>query len=251
MQNLEVYPNVTGTFPNVLAIPNTTTESNDGTPLTDVMVNNFWGVMQAIMFKANITPSGDNETSSLSQILQGLRRICGNPGEVVYWSSTEDALIASGARLLPLYGQVILISSYPDLVEFTYVGDTQNDTAFAMYKSSDSSGEIHDINGDYFVLPDYRNMFVRVTNDQGSPSARKPHELEEDIIKAHTHQLESSTYPTYNPRYDSISYEIGASSVGVPEMKESGSNEIIAIEQSPSSTETRPINMNMIICVRY
>ncbi len=81
-------------------------------------------------------------------------------GSGVIWWGTDDPAV-SGKRILLLTGQTILMASYPELALAVYVGDGNNATASAFYKTSDTPGTIRDTGGAYMVFPDGRGYALR------------------------------------------------------------------------------------------
>ncbi len=81
-------------------------------------------------------------------------------GSGVIWWGTDDPAV-SGKRILLLTGQTILIANYPEVDESVYVGDGNNATASAFYRTSDTPGTVRNIAGPYLVLSDSRGYALR------------------------------------------------------------------------------------------
>jgi hypothetical protein len=160
MLDFSGFDNTSGSFPNVEATDSSGPTLRDGTPINADLINDIWGGFQAILSAAGTTPSDDVETSTSSDLLDSIRRLCGVAGEIVFHASPSDAI---SANILPLKGQVITISAYPALVDATYIGNTNNPSGFytAFFKCSDAGGTTRDTAGPYFKLPDCRGYFVR------------------------------------------------------------------------------------------
>lgn len=147
-------------FPDTLGINATGAGAGDGTEFVKLMVDDEWGARQALMDAAGLTPDSVTEAIDTSQLLEAIRKICGSPGEGVIWWKDDDPSV-SGDRVLLLTGQTILIANYPELDAAVYVGDGDNPTASAFYRTSDTPGTVRDIAGPYLVLPDLRGYVLR------------------------------------------------------------------------------------------
>jgi hypothetical protein len=86
------------------------------------------------------------------------------PGIVVYCAHNDYALAME--RILPLTGAVLPIADYPGLCRRVYVGDTLNATAPSFFKTSDESGTVRDINGQFLTAPNCRGIFIRGAGSQ-------------------------------------------------------------------------------------
>lgn len=152
-------------FPDTQAVNVSAPGAGDGTEFIALMVNDIWGRAQALMDYAGLTPDGVTEAPGTAQIIEAIGRgFSVGPGfGVQYWKAGTPA--ANGDRVLLLQGQVILISSYPELVAACYVGDGNNATAATFYKTSDAGGTTRDTAGTYFVLPDARGLSMKNIGD--------------------------------------------------------------------------------------
>jgi len=241
--------NASGAFPSVIAVDNAT--PGLGTGFEELWVTDAWGFFQALMSAAGFTPSGSAETATTSQLLEAVRYLAGNPGEIVYWAGPT---IPSGMRLLALEGQVIAISSYAKLVENVYCGDANNLTAPAFYKTSDAAGTTRSIAGTYMVLPDARGYFIRGIDAAGTidPEAgRLAGATQAASIASHDHdtiKVGSSTL------YAEKAASAGAAKVNltltptgsIPKTSNTGTG-----IGTGTSNETRPDNLAFKICIRY
>jgi hypothetical protein len=254
MITLASYPAVTGAYPEVETVNNTAPTSNDGTPLTKALFDDIFGVFQAVTSQGGVIPSGSNETYDESDFVNGIRNIAGGPGEIVIYGGNSQCLYRSTKRLLPCYGQTIAIDSYPELVAANYYSDTTNLNANAWFKCSDVDGLVRDVAGPYFCLPDFRGMFLR-GYDNGSgidpDSSRYTCSIQESGIKEHSHILQS---PGYSPSQSGFvrASDLGSGADYTVKLYTTNSYPFLATEFDDSiEEETRPINMNLIICVRY
>ena len=119
MIDLETYggaDRTQGVHPDVKAI-NSTGEENNGTPLMASLVDDVWGFYQACLYECGLTPSGNNESYSDSQILKALKNICGGPGEIVLYAGNAVSLVLTDKRLLQLVGSFQLVADYQELID--------------------------------------------------------------------------------------------------------------------------------------
>jgi len=79
------------------------------------------------------------------------------PAGVILAVAWNFNLYSSGYRVLPLYGDSIHVSHYPNLVSNTYVGDSYNHIAHFFYRFNSWNGQ-RNPNGDLFKLPDTRAL---------------------------------------------------------------------------------------------
>ena len=160
------FTNFTGTYPNIEAVNVSAPGAGDGTEFVAALVNDIWGRAQALLDYAGLTPDGVQEAPDTAQILTALSKGYGiGPGiGVIYWKNGTPA--ANGDRVLLLQGQVIQISSYPLLAAAVYVGDANNGTAPAFYKTSDAGGTTRSTSGTYMVMPDTRAVSLKGVGNQ-------------------------------------------------------------------------------------
>lgn len=162
------FTNKGGSWPNWTAKNVTAPGAGDGTEFIAALVNDIWGVHQAIMAYAGLSPNGVTEaaganptTAPTSQILEAMHKgFAVGPGiGVTYWKSGSPA--ANGDRVILLQGQVVLIANYPLLAAACYCGDTLNPTAPAFYKVTDVGGLTRSTSGTYMVIPDTRGLSLK------------------------------------------------------------------------------------------
>jgi hypothetical protein len=160
------FTNYTGSFPNIAAQNVTAPGAGDGTEFVAALVNDIWGRAQALLDYAGLTPDGVQEAPDTAQILTALSKGYGiGPGiGVIYWKNGTPA--ANGDRVILLQGQVITIASYPLLAAAVYVGDANNATAPAFYKTSDAGGTTRSTSGTYMVMPDTRAVSLKGVGNQ-------------------------------------------------------------------------------------
>lgn len=184
-------------FPDTLAVNVSAPGAGDGTEFVAAMVNDIWGRAQALMDYAGLTPDGVTEAPDTAQILEAIGKGFGvGPGiGVTYWKNGTPA--ANGDRVLLLQGQVITIASYPLLVAACYVGDANNPTAPAFYKTSDAGGTTRNVAGAYFVLPDTRAMSLKSVGATTLNTRAKVGPAfatrEEDRLQGHWHEVADSS----------------------------------------------------------
>lgn len=200
-------------FPDTQAVNVTAPGAGDGTEFVELLVNDVWGRAQALLNYAGMTPDGVTEADGTAQILTALARGYGiGPGMgVVYWKNGTPA--ANGDRVLLLQGQVISIASYALLVAACYVGDANNGTAPAFYKTSDAGGTTRDTAGTFFVLPDTRAVVLKGAGNQTINTRVKSGPafgaVEEDREQGHFHGVAAGSLVTTG---GANSYVIGAGS---------------------------------------
>lgn len=156
-------PNATFVNTNNVAFPDNESvnasgpTSTDGTEFVKLMIDNYmFGPQQALLNYASLIPDGVPEADGTSQELEAMQKVFSHPGELLDWYGGVDPSTL-GIRILLLHGQGVLIASFLELVEATYVGDGNNGTAPAFYKADDAAGLIRNIGGTFFILPDLRN----------------------------------------------------------------------------------------------
>jgi hypothetical protein len=193
--------NTSGAYPNVIAVNVSAPGAGDGTEFVAALVNDIWGRAQALMTYAGLTPDGVTEAAGTAQFLTALSKGYGiGPGiGVTYWKSGTPA--ANGDRVLLFQGQVILMSSYPLLAAAVYVGDANNPTAPAFYKTSDAGGTTRDTAGLYMVLPDARGLGLKMIGNATINARTKTGptalgEKQEDQGQGHWHFIGEELNPT-------------------------------------------------------
>jgi len=270
--------NIIGSYPNVLAKNTSGAGATDGTALLANWVSNLWGMVQDLMQRAGLTPSGvaeqyAAETGALplgttsTQARTALQMAFGSPGELVLWCRNQ-APATVGARILLLQGQTIAIANYKDLVAATYCGDALNNYAdVPFYKSSDSGGATRNTAGTYFTLPDARGVTIRgidigeTRDPQGNhrggtnPNNYPCGSIQLYAMQGHWHEVvdDSSHYEGYSTTGRA------AGDPGVAWAASDNSTRVKArtaqtdgVNGTPlTSSETRMINMAAYIGIRY
>lgn len=193
-----VLANTSGAFPNILAVNVSAAGAGDGTEFVAALVNDIWGRAQALMSRAGLTPDGVTEAPDTAQIISAISRgfNVGAGFGVTYWKTGTPN--DNGDRVLLLQGQVIEISAYADLVDATYVGDSDNATAPAFYKVSDSGGLTRSTTGTHFKLPDHRGLSPKMIGNatingrtKTGPTAKG--EMQEDQMQQITGDFVAAT----------------------------------------------------------
>ena len=166
MKDFADIPRISGTFPDVVTVPDSEPQSKDGTPLHKNIVDELFGIMQAALNGAGHTPSGTVDAAATSnsiedcQFLIAIQQMFQPPGTIVAFP--RDAM-PSGARYLRLEGQVILRATYPRLVSNVERSYIENGSYFRC-----DAGGAQDPAGDYMKLPDYRGLFLRGRDTDGT-----------------------------------------------------------------------------------
>lgn len=205
------FTNFTGVFPNIEAVNVSAPGAGDGTEFVAALVNDIWGRAQALLDYAGMSPDGVQEAPDTAQILTALSKGYGiGPGiGVIYWKNGTPA--ANGDRVILLQGQVIQISSYPLLAAAVYVGDANNGSAPAFYKTSDAGGTTRSTAGTYMVMPDTRAVSLKGVGNQTINTRVKTGpaalgEMQEDRMQGHTH---GATEMLRTPAAHNASYPFG------------------------------------------
>lgn len=169
---------VTGVFPDTLAINSTGAGTQDGFEFIAEYLNNMVvGPQQAIMdYAAGNTnpdvgtvgvPNGVTEAAGFSQLIESIHKGFGiGPGVYKPYGKFLDPSV-TGDRILLLSNQGVLISSFPELVAATYVGDGNNPTAPFFYKSVLADGLTRDTAGPFFILPPANPTYQRKYSEDG------------------------------------------------------------------------------------
>lgn len=258
MKDFATIANTTGAFPNVVSENITTPGAGDGTPFIKQLIDTTFGVFQALMDKAGLTPSGTTESATISQILQAIRNIAGHPGELVPWFGKVGVDPASvGIRLLPLEGQGILRANYTILDDTCYVGDSFNPTASAFYRADNADGTSRSTSGVYLILPEARGCFFRgydptnVNDPRGN--IRDFGDFQADEIRDHAHTL-ADISETYVGNYKNLAYTPGGTVVKYVKLEATG-GDIIAKQRyplpAPNPFDTKPMNYVVRWMIRY
>lgn len=253
------FTNSSGSFPNTLGVDVSAPGAGDGTEWIAEYVNCDWGYQQHLMTKAGLTPNGVTEANGASQIYTAMQRCFSTPGELVPWLGPGDPAV-SGHRMLRLDGSVLTIASYPDIVAATYIGDGNNYDAnyIGFFKTSDAGGTLRDHTGAYFVLPDYRGLFLRGIDplaiyDPDGASRGIPN-LQQDAQETHGHELRTLSTASYAVTTSvTLTGSGGLTLSGSPGADRFQARDLSAemVGGTPNDYETRPLNANVDWCVRY
>lgn len=251
MRDFAGVTNSSGAFPNVVAADDPT--PGVGTLLEERWVTELFGAFQALLSAAGLAPDGSAEAAAASQILESIRYIAGNPGEIVGWSGPT---IPAGMRLLGLEGQLIAIASYAKLVENVYCGNPHNATAPAFYKAT--AAGVRDTGGTHFKLPDARGYFLRgiASGTTIDPEgARLAGAVQAESIAEHNHD---KLYFTSVSPLNEITKDTGAGlakSIDTLTNNRTGASMITGDSGTGigvgTANETRPDNIAVRWCIRY
>lgn len=160
-------------FPDTEAVNASGPSATDGTEFVKNLIDNYmFGVQQAMLDWAGLTPDGVAEAAGTAQTIEALQKGFANPpGVVTQWNLASDPGV-TGHRALLIQGQGILRANYPELDAAVYVGDGNNAAVAAAggayYRADDAAGTIPNIAGIYLILPDYRGYFPRGLDPAGS-----------------------------------------------------------------------------------
>jgi len=241
-------------FPETEAVNSTGPSTTDGTEYIAALVNDIWGARQALMNNAGLTPNDVTEAYDASQAYEALQHCFGAPGEIVPWVGNTDQPVTLGIRLIPLKGQTVAIADVPELVANTYVGDGNNGSAPAFYKTSDNPGTVRDTGGAYFVLPDLRGVFLRGKDPTGAidpnGATREMGDIQFNDVGIHVHQIRDIAENWYTKTVLTNNAAAGTDL----QVVEQTTTQTTASLQSLSPTtvsETRPTNSVCWWCIRF
>lgn len=181
--------NVGGVFPVSVAVNSSTGTSTNGTPYVADYVTDTWAMLQGLMDRCAMTPSGTIEAytavvagnasgqgaitgSGIMQHIQSLQYHFGAPGEIVFDFFQSANALPGTRRVLALTGSIIDGFIYPDLWYNTWVGAAANGTAPFFFTSSTQASyaaasaartttglTVNGVTGGrYLVLPDCRGL---------------------------------------------------------------------------------------------
>ena len=185
------FVNVSGVFPDAVSVNASGPSATDGTEFVKGMIDDEWGARQAIMDHAKLTPDTVSEAPGTSQFVEAIQKgMAVGPGiGVVYWKNDDPATL--GDRVLLLVGQGVLRTSFPELDDAVYVGDSDNPTASAFYHANDAPGASRNPAGIYLILPDMRGYVLRgldvaaVVDPDGA--SRDLGHIQNDAFQGHHH----------------------------------------------------------------
>jgi len=255
-------PNTSGVFPYVVGLNVTAPGAGDGTPFLKSMIDDLWGARQAIMDHASLTPDAVTESPGFSQFLDGIQKICGHPGEVIAWMGDTSDPSITGIRLLPLNGQGVLRTSYPDLDAACYTGDPDNPTAPSFYHADDAAGTSRNVAGIYLILPDLRGYVLRGLDTAAAVDpdgvGRASGDTQDWALAEHTHYVENQG-GTAVPQVTTITEGSGSSFSGYATVVAAITTTALYASDlyAPSvggdgiKTEIRMVNSACRWCIRY
>lgn len=210
---------------------NVTSEgSGDGTPWEAVLLNDFWGFFQKLLYDAGMTPNGFSDDVTSSQYFDALQTLLGAPaGLQGAWMS--DQPIPDG--WIAMDGATISRTIYSRL--FAAIGET--------YGAGDGLTT--------FRLPDVRGRFARFL-DMGAgndPNAGTRTNRGDGVSGDNVGTKQGHAFGSHSHlvgRY--IGVDVGAGGVG-PGNYPGGFDNVST--SSSGSSETRPINIAVIGIIKY
>lgn len=194
-----------------------------GTPWEEAIVNDLFGFQQELLNKAGITIAGSGTPDKVgaSEYFDAIRATCGYPGMIQPLALNVDPSTL-GLRMLIMDGSGILVASYSDLVDATYIGDPDNPTADAFYRADDAAGTARNTAGAYFILPDTAGRFLRGADTSGSIDPDGASRLigsdQFDALQKHNHVIQNDIDGTY-----ATQTSVGSDGVAVTAMSPTGS----------------------------
>lgn len=210
-------------FPDNASVNASGPGATDGTEFVKVMIDNYmFGIIQAMLDRAGLTPDGVVESATASQFIDSLQLGVAMPaGTITEFAAAADPAV-SGHRAILLQGQGILRANFPDLDAAVYVGDGNNAAVAAgggaFYRSDDEPGATPNIVGIYLQLPESRGVVPRgldtaATIDPDGAS-RFLGDLQIDAMQGHIHQGSlgaASTFVTLGPNI--VGFQAGGAAV--------------------------------------
>lgn len=135
MKDFSGIANTTGAYPAVAAVDASAPTAYDGTPLTKEVLDDVWGALQAVLFRADdAAPSGSNETYAASDFFNalatcfrtgsGVQRgltLSNSPGDL-----TNDIDIEAGVALAVAspYHQMIAAAAWTKKIDVAWAAGT-------------------------------------------------------------------------------------------------------------------------------
>jgi hypothetical protein len=175
-------------------------------------------------------------------------------GTIIY-----TACATAPAGYLACDGTIVSLATYPGLSTI-YVGDpNNNNTNTTTYgkKYLTSSGGVPNATGTFISLPDLRGVFARGCGSSGVyDSGRVYGSLQLGSIESHTH-IVPGRYTVRNSAFSSLWLQDTSSfTAGLARLTTGDQNFSKAIQDfalatsSAGSTETRPINLALLACIK-
>lgn len=113
MKDFSGIANTTGAFPAVAAVDASAPTAYDGTPLTKEVMDDFWGALQALLFRADdAAPSGTSEAYNASDFFNALAT-CFRTGSGVQRGLELSNNISAPTAVLDIAAGVALASASP------------------------------------------------------------------------------------------------------------------------------------------
>ena len=110
---LETIAQTLGTFPNTTGKNSSGGGATDGTPWIRAFIDNYFGLSQALLDAAGMTPDTATDAAGACQQLDAIRFVSGPIGSITAWGGVDADPSSLGIRMLPLNGQGILAATYP------------------------------------------------------------------------------------------------------------------------------------------
>jgi hypothetical protein len=140
-------------------------------------------------------------------------------------------------------GSAINRHTYGDLDAVKYCGDAQNATATAWYRCTDPANPstTRSVTGDYIVTLDLRGVFVRfLDGGRGLDSGRVLGTQQADMVGPHNHTFSAPAVYVNNSNVTGGGMPTVMTNAGTP----------LTIGNN-SGTETRPVNVALLGCIKY
>ena len=195
------------------------------------------------------------DLSVISSIIPSVSIPPGVPaGTIIY-----TACVTAPAGYLACDGSIVSLATYPGLSAI-YVGDAQNNnTNTTTYgkKYLASTGGTPNAAGTFISLPDLRGVFARGWGGSGGyDSGRVYGSLQQGSIESHTH-IVPGRYTVRNAAFSSLwlqdtsSFTAGLARLTTGDQRFSQAIQDFALAtNSAGGTETRPINLALLACIK-
>jgi hypothetical protein len=247
MKDYATIPNTSGAFPNVVSVDASSPGAVDGTPFFTQFIDDLWGARQHLLNRAGVTPSGATEQKNSSDAYEAQAKCFGHPGEIVAWTGVNSDPSALGIRLIPLVGQGLDLSlGYSDLLTAVYVGDPNNPTAVAYYRSSSPTGTPRSITGGYLILPDLRGYALRgldlaaAVDPDGA--GRELGDTQDYAVMRHHHPVVEKNLSTTLMQWGLVTSPFASGSFSATRVTNTGASDVLALSASGIAAKFAGIN---------
>jgi hypothetical protein len=181
-------------------------------------------------------------------------------GQLVSFLHAPSVAQMAAWRVLSLNGQIIQISPYQELCNFVYVGNANNATADWWYKTSDSAGNVRDVNGAYMRVLDHRGLFSRAAGQNSKYKMANDTPYDGKAIGSHI----GDAIQNINGYFQFLiaggtggAFEESSTSAAMVAPVYNGDNlalkqiSFLASRIARTANENRPVSISVLICITY